>query len=426
MIEKMMIWSVLSRTLQFLNVCAIYYVVQLGKCAMLSAVVLAVILLARKSLFRQTVFLKGELWLLLVPVLFIGKLRFFYETRMGVRLFLWWDQLCMRQPWLCWLYLAGIFVSAWRLWSRQRRMDALVSAMAKREVAGTQVYVDPLPVTPFTTGLFRPRIVLPQLFLEQCTQEEMELVLLHEKLHIRSGHLAALFLWDVGRVVLWPVLFPAFLMGLLQEDLEEMCDKSVLRQSGTGRAAYGNLLLKSILLLQEADGASFHAPAAFTGDLAYRRIEARIQKILRYRPYKRGLARLSGLTAVVTTIGVVGLVGSLSYARCNPMDGVTLWDLDTVECIVEDDTLLDEVVHYDDHCVYVDTGALREVVDVDAYEGHEVVFVFGGFYKLPGIGGCCDGAYINMRELTGGQAEGICQIPYERVFDLWAWGFARI
>ena len=44
MIEKMMIWSVLSRTLQFLNVCAIYYVVQLGKCAMLSAVVLAVIL----------------------------------------------------------------------------------------------------------------------------------------------------------------------------------------------------------------------------------------------------------------------------------------------------------------------------------------------------------------------------------------------
>ena len=74
----------------------------------------------------------------------------------------------------------------------------------------------------------------------------------------------------------------------------------------------------------------------------------------------------------------------------------------------------------------MDTGALREVVDVDAYEGHEVVFVFGGFYKLPGIGGCCDGAYINMRELTGGQAEGICQIPYERVFDLWAWVFARI
>ena len=128
MIEKMMIWSVLSRTLQFLNVCAIYYVVQLGKCAMLSAVVLAVILLARKSLFRQTVFLKGELWLLLVPVLFIGKLRFFYETRMGVRLFLWWDQLCMRQPWLCWLYLAGIFVSAWRLWSRDRKSTRLNSS----------------------------------------------------------------------------------------------------------------------------------------------------------------------------------------------------------------------------------------------------------------------------------------------------------
>ena len=56
-----MIWSVLYRTLQFLNVCVVYYGILLGRCAMVAALVLAVILLLRKSLFRQTIFLKGAL-----------------------------------------------------------------------------------------------------------------------------------------------------------------------------------------------------------------------------------------------------------------------------------------------------------------------------------------------------------------------------
>lgn len=420
-----MIWSVLYRTLQFLNVCVVYYGILLGRCAMVAALVLAVILLLRKSLFRQTIFLKGALWCLLIPVLFIGKLRFFYETRVGIRLFLWWDGLCMRHPWICWLYLTGMLVSAGGLWVKRRRLKALVSAMALREVAGVQVLVECLPVTPFTTGLLCPRIVLPELFLERFTADELKLIVLHEKTHIRSGHLAALFLWDVGRVVLWPVLLPACSAHFLQEDLEEMCDKSTIRQSGIPADGYGSLLLKSILLLQE-EGAAFSAPAAFAGDLEYRRIKGRIEKILCYRPYRRIRTRALGLAAFAATMGTIGLAGSLSYGRCNPMDGVTLWDLDTVESIVEDCTLLEGIVCYDERCVYVDTDALQQVVDLSAYEGHEVVFVFGGFYKLPGIGGCCDGAYINMRALTGEQAEGICQIPYESSFDLWAWIFAWI
>lgn len=421
-----MIWSVLHRTLQFLNVCAVYYVVQLGKCAMISAVVLAAILLLRKSLLRQTVFLKGALWCLLIPASFVGKLRFFYETRVGVRSFLWWDGLCMRHPWICWLYLAGMLASAGILLLRRRRLKALLSVMAPREVAGIQVYVERMPVTPFTTGLLRPRIILPALFLERYTEDELKLVLLHERIHIRSGHLAALFLWDVGRVVLWPVLLPVSFMGFLQEDLEEMCDKSVILQSGISAEGYGRLLLKSILLLQEEKGEARHTSAAFARDLGYRRLKGRIEKILCYRPYGQIRARAFGLAVATATAGMIGLAGSRSYARYNPMDGVTLWDLDTVEGIVEDGTLLEGIVHYDDHYVYVDTAALQEVVDLDVYEGHEVVFVFGGFYKLPGIGGCCDGAYINVRELTEEQVDGICRVSYESPFDLWAWIFARI
>lgn len=424
--EDMMIWSVLYRTLRFLNVCAVYYVVQLGKCAMIAAAVLAVILFLRRSLFGRTVFLKGALWCLLVPVSFIGKLRFFYETKAGVHLFVWWDGLCMRHPWICWLYLAGMLAAAWRLLIKRKQMEALLSTMPVREVADTQVIVARLPVTPFTTGVFRPKIVLPELFLEQCTEDEVKLIILHEKIHIRSGHLAVLFLWDVGRVLLWPVLFPAYFLGFLQEDLEEMCDKSVIGQGQILADGYGSLLIKSILLLKEADPASFHASAAFAGDRAYRRMKARIEKILRYRPYRQGWARAFGLTAVIATIGMIGLAGKLSYARCNPMEGVTLWDLDTVEGIVEDSALLEGIVHYDDRYVYVDTAALQEVVDLDVYEGHEVVFVFGGFYKLPGIGGCCDGAYINVRDLTEEQADGICRVSYESPFDLWAWILARI
>ena len=70
--------------IQFSNSCAVYYVVQLVRCVLLSFVVFACVLILRKTALKNKVFLKGALWSLFIPVLFVGKMKFFYENGIGV------------------------------------------------------------------------------------------------------------------------------------------------------------------------------------------------------------------------------------------------------------------------------------------------------------------------------------------------------
>lgn len=54
----------------------------------------------------------------------------------------------------------------------------------------------------FVIGVFKPRTVLPKVITEEYTEEELKSVLLHEKTHIKLGHLLIYFLWDVLRALL--------------------------------------------------------------------------------------------------------------------------------------------------------------------------------------------------------------------------------
>ena len=49
----------LDRGISFLNICAIYYVIQLIRCAIVSLVPFAFVFLLRKTLLKNRVFLKG-------------------------------------------------------------------------------------------------------------------------------------------------------------------------------------------------------------------------------------------------------------------------------------------------------------------------------------------------------------------------------
>lgn len=46
-----------------------------------------------------------------------------------------------------------------------------------------------MPVTPSTMGVFRHKIVIPEIILKEYSREELQTILLHEKTHIRLGHL---------------------------------------------------------------------------------------------------------------------------------------------------------------------------------------------------------------------------------------------
>ena len=73
----MTVWEFGENVISFFNLCSVYYVIQLLKCVQISFVVFAIVFLLRRTLAKNRVFLKGAVWSLFIPVLFMGRMRFF-------------------------------------------------------------------------------------------------------------------------------------------------------------------------------------------------------------------------------------------------------------------------------------------------------------------------------------------------------------
>ena len=92
----------------------------------------------------------------------------------------------------------------------------------------------------FLFGIFRPNIVIAG----KLSKEEEEMVLKHEKEHLRHGDSLFVLLASLIRYVHWfnPVAWCAF--NSFREDLEMACDEAVLKnKTSKERKRYANLLL---------------------------------------------------------------------------------------------------------------------------------------------------------------------------------------
>ena len=399
--------------ISFFNLCAVYYVIQLVRCVLISFVVFTFVFLLRKTLLKNKVFLKGALWLLFLPVLFMGKMKFFYENRIGVLLFSWWTGILINHVWINWLYLCVMFVYAARLLHKKRKLKQLISGMEKRNLNGTYIYVAKMPVTPSTIGVFRPKIVMPEVMLEKYDQQELQTILLHEKTHIQLGHLFFYFLWNVLRVLLW--LNPLLTAGtkLFQKDMEEICDYVTIQKSNGNAYAYGQLLLKSIAVLQ-TERNDFNMFAAFARDREDRNIRHRLTRISRYRPYRQFAAISILIASVLFAAGGIVWIQDISYGRSNENDNMFTYGYDGKDVTFFDDSdILHRIISFDDSYVYVDRSSFENYLNEHHATG-DIFIVFGGFYKLPGVGGTGCSCYYEP-----GSKEPVVKIPYENPMDDW-------
>lgn len=403
--------------LQFLNICAVYYAIQLVRCATFSYGVFAAVFVLRKTVLKNRAFLKGALWSLFIPVLFMGKMKFFYESEIGISLFSWQTVLFM-DTLVCVLYLSVAFVYGMVLLRRRIKLKKSVLTLEKKEISDTHVYVTDLPVTPFVIGVFKPKIVLPKVITEEYTEEELKSVLLHEKTHIKLGHLLIYCLWDILRALLW--INPFLIIGAryLREDMEEICDLVTIKRSGIGMYDYGQLLLKSIRLLK-SENKKFNIYAAFAGDIEYRNIKRRFERIAAYKPYKNS-AVFAVLTAItLCAAGAVLWTQNVSYGRYNSHHCIVIYDVETETIFSKDNEGLREAVYYDENYIYIETSALNEFIYNSGISGENIHIYLDGFYKLPGIGAGSGGfGYLE----TADSGDDVIKIDYVETEDF----FSRI
>ena len=359
---------------------------------------------------------KGRIMELVYSCFVYRKMKFFYENRIGVKFFSWLTEMCMSHTWVCWLYLCGVFLYAALLFYRRRKKKKMVAGMEKRIVDGTVIYVTKTPVTPSTVGVFKPKIIMPEIILKRYGCKEFQTILLHEKTHIRLGHLWFYLLWDILRALLWLNPFLAISTKYFREDMEEICDLVTIKRSEGNAYAYGQLLLKSMRVLQ-AENKDFNMYAAFTGDKEYQSIRQRVTRIAAYKPYK-GIAAVGTLIVAMLCVTVmVFWTHNVSYARYNPLDCIVVYDMVTGTELVSDGEALREAVSYDESYIYIKAETFQELIGDSTMSNENICFYCGGYYKLPRIGGGGGCGYLEMADLENG----ILKIEYEEqkgIFNL--------
>ena len=393
----MSFWSYcapLRLTLSLLNFCAVYFVTLLGRCAILSLPVLGIVLLLRITVLRNSTFAKGAAWAALAPVLLLGKLAVYYESRLFQPL-LYWQSWCCGYWWVCYGYLAGVIAGFSVMVQRRRRLRRMLRGLPTEEIDGQKVCLCALTVSPFTAGVLSPKIVLPTLAREKLSESELRTVLLHEQTHIRLGHLWCFLLWDILCALLWVNPFLRLATPRLKEDAEQVCDAVTIRRGGGDAPAYGGVLLKSMALLRDTPVSSF--PVAFAGERAFADARERVRRVRDYRPYSRRRVRALAASAVCLLLLAALAAHRLSLPRYTELSGFCIVHVSEdvrFSTVYESETDEPPITLRGDRAE-VDCAAFRALLPEDAPRDGSYYVMWGGFMKLPGIGGALNSVWVD-------------------------------
>lgn len=409
-----------SQTVGLMDFCALYFTTQLARCAVFSVVLMGLVMLLRKVFFRERVFLRGMSWALFVVIPFLGKLKLFYENEMVVRLTWRMTAVTMSWRWVGRMYMAGILVSVICIFGKWLRLRRSVAGMEKVVFEHVCIHVMDMKVTPFTVGLLKPKIVLPKVMMDSFSEDERKIIVQHELTHIRLGHLWCGFAWDLLRCFLWVNPFLSIFQKQFRADLEDICDKVCIQNSGTDAYEYGMILLKSLKMLRP--GREDISPAAaYAGEKGFADMKRRMQEIAGFRPYRKRMCMGMAAGAVLVIMAALLAIHTHSYARCNESTDIMVCKYDGVGAIVSQDTEdLSRMISYDNEYVYVEREPFEDFLRENNAEG-EIYIYFGGFYKLPGLGGASEACFYESDP-----KEETVRIPYESMRGDWYYELLRM
>lgn len=390
------------------------------RCAAFSFVLIVLVMLLRKTLFSKRTFLRGMLWASFLVVPFLGRLKLFYENE-AVRK-VTWRITAVTASWL-WadrIYIVGIMVAAICIFGKQLRLQRSVARMEKVVFENIDIYVTDMNITPFTVGLRKPKIVLPKVIADSYSAGELKTIVQHEQTHIRLGHLWFGFAWDILRCLLWMNLFLTIFQEAFRADMEDICDRVCIQNSGKTAHEYGFVLIKSLKVLRS--GQKDLPPAAtYVGEKGFADMKRRMVEITGFRPYRKWLCRGMAAGGVLLIAVTLLAVHTNSFARCNENRDILVGKYDGENEVVSCDTEeLSRMISYDDEYVYVEREAFEKFLNENNAEG-DICIAFGGFYKFPGLGGMAEHCFYERNS-----EDAVVKIPYESINGNWYYELLKI
>ena len=143
----------------------------------------------------------------------------------------------------------------------------------------------------FICGIFSPVLVLP------AERDADEKILLHEIMHLK--HLDSLqnIFWCLLRCLHWCNPFMHYVFNVIGNDMEMLCDQRVLENlEGEDRREYG------VLLLNEVNQKYARMPGTTSVSNGGKNIAKRIEAIVRFKKYPKGMALVSVCIAILLSL----------------------------------------------------------------------------------------------------------------------------
>lgn len=143
----------------------------------------------------------------------------------------------------------------------------------------------------FICGILSPVLVLP------FGRETDEKVLLHEIMHLKRLDSLQNVFWCILRCLHWCNPFMHFVFNIIGNDMEMLCDQRVLENlDGEERREYG------ILLLNEVNKKYARMPGTTSVSNGGKNISRRIEAIVRFKKYPKGMALVSICIAIILAL----------------------------------------------------------------------------------------------------------------------------
>ena len=400
---------------EFTHFVWIYYTTILGFCMFISVIVMGLIMVLRSVLFSKSIFGKVALWTLIIPCLFCGKLRLFFENKIGVKLFFWWYNACVNWQIICVIYiLVGVVIATWFIHRRIKLKKLVIKLDSYDEVESKyEIKQFPSEISSFCSGCMKPIIVVPS----GITKEQAQTIIKHEETHIMLGHLWIQLVWEVIRILLWPNILLHISEKYLKRDLEDICDSVTIQRYGIDSIHYGKVLLENAKRLAgsgEISGAA--SGMSFSWDDSYEALRKRIVRITHHRIYNRKLLITGSVYTLIMLITVIIGIKSISYGKYNTMDQAAIFSVDRMDVVAFDvDSSI--VTSYDDEYIYIDCAQLKRQYPQVVNDVNDIYFSVGGYYKIPGMGGGSDIGFLSPETIR--ENDGIIKTEKYSGIDGW-------
>ena len=405
----------LNNLFTFCQFVMVYYTTILGFCALISVIVLGFILILRSTAFSQYVFGKAALWALMIPCLFCGKLHLFFESKVGVRLFYWWYDICASYQVISLIYISvGIVLAGYYIHRRSGLLKKIREFEECKYISSKyDIRQFPAEISSFCVGCIRPVIVIPK----RIEKDQAEVIAKHEETHIILGHLWIQLLWEVIMVLLWPNILLQFSEKYLKRDLEDVCDAVTIQRGGIDSIHYGKVLFENARRLTDRNEIpEIESGFFFLRNDSYKALRRRIEKITNFISYNPRQLVLNTVLLLSALIIMIAGIKSVSYARYSTMENSSVFSTDRMDIVAIDNNSA-IVTSYDDEYIYIDCKELKNQCPDIVNEINDIYFATGGYYKIPGMGGGCDIGILSPETVKA--SNGIIKTPKYNGIDTW-------